>query len=331
MQPRPAQQGRRRRLVIALFQAAVLLGGALVARSASATTIIGASQLVFDSNRDGNYEIYAMGFDGAAPQQITHDTRFDSWWPRLSPDRTRILFYRTPAGTHDRDFTKTSLWSVNADGTDVHLVIANGANGWQFQGHAMWSPDGTHLAMFAGSQSSPQIWLTNADGSAPRKVLSRPGTNLDPSWDASGSSLLFISCPVAACIGTSYEVYRVRTDGSSLQRLTNDVARDQDPAASPDGSSIAWLRQTTAPSWGIYLMDYRGAGQRALIADLQVNSKPAWSDDGHWLFFHRLAAGQTSFGIWRIHADGTGLSEIDGHALTGPSPYANEYPDAGLF
>ena len=327
----PFLLARQRRLVVALLQCLVLLAAGLLAREVSAVTAIGAGQLVFDSNRTGNYEIFAMGFDGSAPQQLTSDTRYDSWWPRLSPDRTRIVFYRTPAGTHDRDYTKTSLWSMDADGTNVHQLIANGANGWQLQGHAMWSPDGTRLTMFAGSSSNPQIWTTNADGTSPHQVTARAGTNLDPSWDANGTSLLFITCPVAACVGSSYEVYRVRTDGSSLQRLTSDVARDQDPAASPDGSSIAWLRQTMAPSWGVFLMGSDGSNQHPLVADLQVNSKPAWSDDGRWVFFHRLAAGQTLFGIWRIHPDGTGLSEIDGHPATGPTPYANEYPDAGLF
>jgi len=318
------------RLLVAVAALATWLPSALTGHAAAATAV-SASRLVFDSNRTGNYEIFSMGFDGAAPQRLTTDTRFDSWWPRLSPDRTQILFYRTPAGTHDRDFAKTSLWEMAADGTGVHQVIANGANQWQLQGHAMWSPSGTQLVMFAGSSSNPQIWVTNADGSAPRQVTARPGTNVDPSWDASGSSLLFIGCPVAACVGASYEVYRVSTDGKTYQRLTSDAARDQDPAASPDGRAIAWLRQTTAPSWGIYAMNADGSGQHRVVADLQVNSKPAWSDDGSWVFFHRLAAGQTSFGIWRVHPDGTQMSEIDGHALVGPSPYANEYPDAGVF
>ena len=327
----PTSRRGNRRLFVALVQAVVLLVAALVARGASATTSLGASQLVFDSNRTGNFELFSMGFDGSSPRQITSDPQWDSWWPRLSPDRTSIVFYRTPAGTHDRDYTKTSLWAVNVDGTGLHQLIANGAHGWAYQGHAMWSPDGTQLVMFAGSKTNPQIWLTAADGSAARQLTSRPGTNIDPSWDPSGKWVLFISCAIAACTSTQYDVYRTQVDGSGTQQLTSDIARDQDPLSSPDGKHVAWLRQTTAPSWGVFLMDANGANQHGVVADLQMNSKPAWSDDGSWIFFHRLAAGQTSFGIWRVHPDGTGLSEIDGHPLTGPTPGANEFPDAGLF
>ena len=322
---------RGKALVVALFAGLLILQCTAALHSDAAATSLSTTRLLFDSNRTGNFEIFSMGFDGSAPTQITSDPSWDSWWPRLSPDRTRFVFYRTPAGTHDRDYTKTSLWAANVDGSDVHELIATGAYGWVYQGHAMWSPDGTQLVMFAGSKTNPQIWVTDSAGGSPRQVTSRPGTNIDPSWDPSGKSILFIGCPIAACVSTSYEVYRVGTDGSGAHQLTSDIARDQDPLSSPDGSHIAWLRQTTAPSWGIYLMDANGANQHGLVADLQVNSKPAWSDDGTWLFFHRLAAGQTNFGIWRVHADGSGLSEVDGHALTGPSPYANEFPDAGLF
>ena len=32
---------------------------------------------------------------------LTADASFDSWWPKVSPDRSRVLFYRTPKGIHD--------------------------------------------------------------------------------------------------------------------------------------------------------------------------------------------------------------------------------------
>src|SRR5215470_688554 len=54
--------------------------------------------LVFDSDRSGNYEIWTMRADGGSPRQITNDRGFDNWRPRLAADRRRILFYRTVVG-----------------------------------------------------------------------------------------------------------------------------------------------------------------------------------------------------------------------------------------
>src|SRR5918911_3891865 len=106
--------------------------------------------IVFNSNRTGNDEIYVMNADGSGVRALTDDERYDSWWPRVSPDRGRILFYRSPRGVHDNDYTKQSLWVMNADGSNRRQLRAAGTDGWKIQGHAEWSPDGSRLAMFGG-------------------------------------------------------------------------------------------------------------------------------------------------------------------------------------
>jgi TolB protein len=318
----------RRASIVALLLTMVL--GVAGISEASGTVALPTSRIAFDSNRTGNYEIFTMGTDGTSPQQLTSDPAWDSWWAKLSPDRTRILFYRTPAGTHDRDYKQTSLWVMNADGTGLTRLLANGAYGWQFSGHAEWSPDGAHLAMLGGPKS-PQIFITDASGANPRQVTSRPGNNVDPSWSPDGRSLLFVGCPVSVCTSQQYEVYSVNTDGTGERRLTNDAARDQDPYYAPDGHAIAWLRQTEPAHWGIYVMRPDGAEQRGLVADLQINSKPAWSADSGAIYFHRLPLGRTSFNIFRVNSDGTGLTELQTRPVVGPGPYANEYPVASSF
>jgi Tol biopolymer transport system component len=297
----------------------------------SSTALLPSTSLVFDSNRTGNYEIFSMGEDGSAQHELTRASAYDSWWPRVSPDRSQILFYRTPAGVHDRDFTKTSLWVMNADGSNLHRILAPKPYGWGEEGHAVWSPDGTKIVLFAGPTSKPQIWEVNTDGSSPVQVTARKSLSIDPSFDPSGR-ILFISCPSSLCSSAGYEVYRMNGDGSGQTRLTTDMARDQDPFSSPDGTRIAWLRSPTLMgTWAIYIMRSDGSNPHGVVSNLAVNSKPAWSADGSWIFFHRESIGQTSFGVWKVHPDGTGLQEIAGGPSIGPSPYANEYPDQSEY
>lgn len=313
----------------------VVLGIAVIGAPAVTTTVASAtlptSSLVFDSNRSGNYEIYTMAEDGSGQTRLTDDPAYDSWWPRVSPDRSQVLFYRTPPGVHDRDFTKTSLWMMNADGTDVHELLAPQAYGWALEGHAVWSPDGTHIVLFAGTTSSPQIWEIAADGSSPVALTNRKTASLDPSFDPSGR-ILFVGCATTTCTGAGHEVFRMNADGSGLTQLTTGMARNQDPFSSPDGTQIAWIRSgTLIESWALYAMAADGSGQHVVVPATAVNSKPAWSADGQWIFFHRQSLLQTSFGIWRVHPDGTGLQEIAGGPPIGPSPYANEYPDQSEY
>jgi Tol biopolymer transport system component len=286
-------------------------------------------RMLFDSNRSGsNYEIYTMGTDGSDPKQLTEDTRYDSWWPRLSPDRRRILFYRTPAGDYDKHYDKTSLWMMNAAGRHVTELLPSGAYGWFRQGHAEWSPDGQQLTMFGGTRRiSSQIYVTDALGHNPRQVTSRGGTNLDPSWSPDGRTIAFIGCPGSFCLPSHYEVYEVPARGGDPVRVTHDGIRDHDPYYSPDGRQIAWLSETSSAgpggTWNIRIANADGSDARRLTNDHDINSKPQWSPDGKLIYFHRLVydAPRPHFGIWVIRPDGTGLRD-----LTAGQPGASTFP-----
>ena len=74
--------------------------------------------LFYDSDRTGNFEVYAADEPGDPPRPLTTDHSWDSWWPRLSPDRRHIAYYRTPRGVHDTDFNQTHHLDLHgSDGT----------------------------------------------------------------------------------------------------------------------------------------------------------------------------------------------------------------------
>jgi Tol biopolymer transport system component len=298
---------------------------------ASAAGALDLDQLVFDSDRTGNYEIYVMRDDGSGVQRLTTDAAQDSWWGRLSPDRQRILFYRTPQGTHDTDYRLPNLWMMNADGTGQQLLRGAGTDGWAVQGHAEWSPTGTRLVMLGGTLASPQIMITDAAGGNPVAITARPGPNLDPSWAPDESQVIFIGCPAAGCAPAGQEIYTVPAGGGGPQRLTTDGLRDQDPYFSPDGGRIAWLTNTNPAAWGglgawgIRIMPAGGGAPVAVIDDGQINSKPQWSADGTGILFHRLMPGvMTRWNIFRVRPDGAGLLELNPGA-----PGNNEFPSTG--
>lgn len=296
------------------------LSGTVVTQSAtppSGSSPLAADTLVFNSDRSGNHEVYTIRTDGSDMRQLTNDATYDSWWARTAPNRQRILFYRTPKGSHDLDYAKTSLWIMNADGTQPYELRPQGTDGWELQGHAEWSPDGAKLVMFGGSGINPQIYITDALGKAPRKVTDRGGQNLDPSWSPDGSKLVFVGCPAAVCFETNYEIYTITTDGSVTNRLTDNNLRDHDPYYSPDGSRIAWIAEVKPGAygpvgvWDIFTMAANGSGQKRVINDDQINSKPHWSRDGSWLFFHRFVVGaNTRSSVYRVRPDGTSLTEV---------------------
>lgn len=302
------------------------------------SAVVPAGHLVFDSNRTGNYEIWTMAGAGGGARQLTDDPAYDSFWGRPSPDRRTILFYRTPAGVHDRDYSKASLWEMAADGSGQVELRPAGLDGWVVQGHAEWSPGGRHLVMFGGSRFHPQIWVTDALGRHPRAVTTG-GYSVDPSWSPDGRFIVYAGCPSAICPPGSHEVYTVPAAGGPASRLTHDQLADYDPYFSHDGRQLAWLtklgggllaqgvwdiRIVAVHETGSRLVTAAGARPRLLVPDRDgaVNSKPSWSADDRTIFFHRALPGvKGGFQIWAVGSDGRGL-----HELTFPFEGANEYP-----
>ena len=89
----------------------VILRSAPLAHAAS-----GKSRIVFDSNRDGDDEIFTMRSDGSRQRHLTRNDGVNDIEPALSPSGKRIAFGRvTQAGNED-------IWVMDADGSHKHRV-----------------------------------------------------------------------------------------------------------------------------------------------------------------------------------------------------------------
>jgi len=297
-------------------------------------TPLATNQLVFDSDRaGGTHEIYAMNTDGTGVTRLTNDASYQNWWPRVSPDRKKVLFYRAPADKPE-SYPDAGLWVMNADGSGVTQLRAKGEDGWSMQGHGEWSPDGAKIAMFGSVGAALEIFVTDANGKNPVQYTSRGGVNTDVSWSPDGTKLLFNGCPSAAsCAPANYEIYVMDAMPlSTATRITNDGLADYDPYFSPDGTKIAWLvnvdptanvipaTTTALGRWAIRIATIGGPASY-LIDDGNINSKPAWSLDGQTIYFHRMVPPDYRFKVFRIGNDGRGLTD-----LTAGAPGVNEHP-----
>jgi TolB protein len=285
--------------------------------------------LVFDTDRTGEFELYVQPAatppaEAAPARRLTDDPRYDSWAPRLSPDRRTVVFHRTPAGAHDLDPAATSLWAAGSDGSGLVQLRPVGADGWAVQGPADWSPDGTQLVLSGGDRLDPQVHVTDALGRGPRRVTDRPGANLDPSFSPDGRWIVFAGCPQAECLEQNFELYRVPAAGGEATRLTADDRRDRNPAFSPDGTRLAWLTQVqggTPGAWDVRVGGPEGQEPRRLVGDDGRAGPPRWARDGATIFLHRTEPGGRASNLYAVDPDGSNL-----RALTTGDTDAREYP-----
>ncbi len=117
------------------------------------------------------------------------------------------------------------------------------------------------------------------------------------------------------------EIYVMNVDGSGVTRLTNNPAKDWDPAWSPDGSRIAFHSERDGNP-EIYVMNADGSGQRNLSNNAANDYHPTWSPDGTQIAFYSDRGGNGD--VYVMNADGSNVRRLtttngnDGGAIWSP-------------
>ena len=145
-----------------------------------------------------------------------------------TPNGSRLLFGSSRDGSHDE------VYIMEADGSNQTRLTHSTHNG----GAAVMSPDGRQIAYNVDTTDSScyELFVMNADGSAPSQVTPDGACNWAPSWTHGGSGLLFGSTRDG-----NFDIYTMASNGTNQTRLTShDTTNDAFPRLSPDGTKIAF-------------------------------------------------------------------------------------------
>ncbi len=138
-------------------------------RAWNAKWSIEGTQIVFETDRDGDPEIYVMNADGSDTMQLTSNNISDQH-PVLSPNGRWIAYNSSAPGRQDFD-----LFVMAVDGTSVRRVTT----ATEHDEYASWSPDGQQL-VYAYANSA--IFIINADGTGNRRLTPTAFWTAGPAW-----------------------------------------------------------------------------------------------------------------------------------------------------
>jgi Tol biopolymer transport system component len=235
-------------------------------------------QLYFMSDRGGAQNIWNMPVGGKAPKQITKFTDGRVLWPSIGYDGKAIVF--------ERDFKIWQLDTKNGEAYAVPITLVGSAAGpgvthlpiTTYTDLAL-SPDARKIALIAHGE----VFASSAkDGGEGHRVTFTPGAESQVSWAPDSTRIVYLSPRDAVNHVFLYDF----TTGKETQ-LTHDALPDVGPRFSPDGKSIAFLRERKE----IRVVDADGKQERVVASGFigggfgGGGAPFTWSPDSKWIAY----------------------------------------------
>ena len=239
--------------------------------------------------------------------------------PALSPDGESVAFSWSEEGGAYNIFVQPV-----EGGAPIRLSDAE-----DDERSPAWSPDGNRLAFArctsdgcklftvdAGSERSEAIELADLGGAQVRDLV----------WSPDGFTLAFSAR--AGSKGGIFAVYLIALDGSAPKRLTAPPSiypGDLDPAFSPDGRTLAFVRTTLDGRQDVCLVSVEGGEVERLAREQKGVTGLDWTSDGREVVYAANRDGAA--GLWRVRRTGGSprwvALGVDGGEVSSPSTARN--------
>ncbi len=216
--------------------------------------------------------------------------------PAVSPDGRQVIFHWKGQGGESR-----GLWAQQVGAaTQTKLTSVT-----PLETSPAWSSDGAQVAFLRHYPAQFALFVTSPAGAGERKLCQFAGQAQGLSWQP-GSDLLATSHRRSP--SDPWAITGIRLRDCRLSQWTYpsaEYAGDTDPSFSPDGETLAFVRQGLAILGEIHTLAVpadRAAppASRKVAAAGQFVSGVAWTPDGRDLVFS--AYRQRTQALWRVPA-----------------------------
>ena len=265
------------------------------------------STIAFESNVDGDQEIFVVKSNGSGLTQLTNNTANDRS-PSISGNGSKIAFYSDVDGDPE-------IFVINSDGTGLTQLTRN----FLSDTYPSISDDGTKIAYTSDvGGGNREVFVINSDGTNLTQLTSNTATVWIVSISGDGSKVAYIS----DVGGGDRELFVVNSDGSGLTQLTSNTADDYSPSISNDGSKIAFESNVDG-DWEIFVINSDGSGLTQLTSNTVNDRSPSMSGDATQIAFYSDLDGDWE--IFVVNSDGSDLTQLTYNTVTDAYPNTDGY------
>ncbi len=201
----------------------------------------------------------------------------------------RVVFSSVARSDQGDLLGNLQIYVVNEDGSGLRRLTPDDRLTYDWP---VWVMGGTRILYTVEAPNGPRdvegIYIMNADGSDPTRILKTRGRVIQPKMSPDGRSVIFTASwndfPVVA-------IYQLDLESMQVKNLTAvttpDMGFDSDPRWSPDGSGIVFVsgpvESGVVSDPRVTWIDADGSNRRVLTNDQWWYTDPAISPDGRWL------------------------------------------------
>lgn len=221
--------------------------------------------IIYESNRDGHWQIYSMDIDGKNQRRVINSTSNDRR-PTWHPYQNMILFESDRNGVSD-------LFTFDLDTKELTKVpIPLKGN----KLYAQFAPNGKELIFnYKITDDNYNIYMISLNGKRLKTIVNNAYANMYPRFSPSGDAIVYFSRKHTK--GQDDEIYVRNMYNRDEARLTRWPTHNFCPSFSNSGTKIVYVTSIEDGKPEIFIMNKDGKSPRRITFNDETDTLPNWS------------------------------------------------------